>query len=93
MPRRKDLGVIDVTWGSDCLCVKTIKDSNRELPNTRPEVDYCGICSENLEALSIRVPLILRMKFILGWENVNTQKKVKPETTPLSLLISELAAT
>jgi hypothetical protein len=75
MPRRKNLGVIDVTWGSDRLCVKTVKYSHRELPDTRPEIGYCDICSENLEALSIQVPLILRMKFILGRENVNTQKK------------------
>jgi hypothetical protein len=94
MPRRKNLGVIDVTWGSDRLCVKIVKYSHRELPDTRPEIGYCDICSENLEALSIQVPLILRMKFILGRENVNTQKKkVKPKTTPSSLLISELAAT
>jgi len=26
MPRRKDISVIEVTWGSDRLCVKTVKD-------------------------------------------------------------------
>jgi hypothetical protein len=51
MPQRKDLGVIDITWGSDHLCVTIVKDSRRELIDTRPEVGYCGICSENLEAL------------------------------------------
>jgi hypothetical protein len=75
MPQRKDLGVIDVTWGSDRLCIKTVKDSRRQLPDTRPGVGYCSICSKSLEALSIRVSLISRMKFILGWKNVNTQQK------------------
>jgi len=67
------LGVIDVTWGSDRLCVKTVKDSCRELPSTWPRFDYCGNFSKNLEALLIRALLISRMKFILGGENVNTQ--------------------
>jgi hypothetical protein len=31
--------------------------------------------SKNLKALSIRVPLISWMKFILGGENVNTKKE------------------
>jgi hypothetical protein len=73
MPWRKDLGVIDATWGSDRLCIKTVKDSRRELLDTRPGVGYYGICSENLEGLSIWVPLILRTKFILGGKNINTQ--------------------
>jgi hypothetical protein len=53
MPPRKDLGMIDVTWGSDHLCVKTVKKSHKELLDTRPGLDYCGNCFENLEALSI----------------------------------------
>jgi hypothetical protein len=64
--------MIFITWRSDRLYAKTVKDSSRELPNIRLGVDYRGICSANLEALSIQVPLISRMKFILGWENVNT---------------------
>ena len=67
--------MIVITWGSDRLCVKTVKDSSRELPNIQPKVDYRGICLTNLEALSIQVALISRMKFILKGENVNTQKK------------------
>jgi len=93
MPRRKDLGVIDVTWGSDRLCVKTVKDSHKDLLDIWPEVDYYGICFENLEALSIRAPLISWMKFILGGENVNNQQKIKPEMTPLSLSIFESTMT
>jgi len=65
----------DAIWGSDRLCVKTVKDSRRELPDTQPGIGYCGVCSENLEALSIRVPLISRMKFLIGGKNVNTKKK------------------
>jgi hypothetical protein len=83
MPQRKDLGVIDVTWGSDHLCVKTVYDSRRELIKTRPKVDYCGVCYENLKALSIQVPLISRTKFILEEKNENTQqKKGKSKMTP-----------
>jgi len=47
------MGVIDVTWRSVRLCVKTVKDSSRELPKTRPGVGSYGIYFENLEALSI----------------------------------------
>ena len=71
--------MIDVIWGSDRLYVKTVKDSRRELTETQPGVGSYGIFSKNLEALSIRVPLISWMKFILGGENVNTKKEKKKE--------------
>jgi hypothetical protein len=75
MPRRKDLGVIDVNRGVIAYVW------SRKLLDTRPGVDYYGICSANLKALSIQVHLISMMKFILGGENVNTQKnrEVKSE--------------
>jgi hypothetical protein len=69
MPRRKDLGVIDVNRGVIAYVLRQLKTQveNYLIHDLEP--------SANLKALSIRVRLISMTKFILGGENVNTQKK------------------